>query len=119
MGGQDCSHPRAHRRWVPCHAEMARALSRESLRHDGIRVAAMRDEDDADCNNMAEIASIRDGVDELPRGSRLVVMLDATSPVHARADQVSEVARQAPGWVLRFYVVGHAGPDSRAAGGDA
>ena len=59
------------------------ACSRGSLRNDGLVKAGMIVEDDCDDNYLAELAAILDQAAAVPRGSRIVIMLDATSPVHA------------------------------------
>ena len=59
------------------------SCSRGSLRHDGVVKQGMIVEDDCDDNYLAELAAILDQAEEVPEGSRIVIMLDATSPVHA------------------------------------
>ena len=72
--------------------------SRAALRHDGVAVAGMIVEPDANCNYMAEIAAILDGLAGLPPGSRAVLMLDATSPVHALIKFRKSHARRRAGY---------------------
>ena len=62
---------------------MARARSRGSLRNDGVVIQGMIVEDDCDDNYLAELAAILDQVEKVPAESQIVIMLDATLPVHA------------------------------------
>ena len=53
------------------------------MRNDGLVWKGMIVEDDCDDNYLAELAAILDQAEAAPKGSRVVIMLDATSPVHA------------------------------------
>ena len=46
-------------------------------------------EDDCDDNYLAKLAAILDQADAAPKGSRVVIMLDATSPVHGNKRSVA------------------------------
>ena len=61
----------------------ARVMARAVGGHDGVVKQGMIVEDDCDDNYLAELVAILDQVEEVPEGSRIVIMLDATSPVHA------------------------------------
>ena len=53
------------------------------MRNDGLVWKGMIvEQDDCDDNYLAELAAILDQADAVPKGSRVVIMLDATSPVH-------------------------------------
>ena len=64
-------------------------------------------EDDCDDNYLAELAAILDQAEAAPKGSRVVIMLDATSPVHAFIKFWASHARRRagyygsrrPGWI--------------------
>ena len=68
--------------------------SRGSLRHDGLIIAGILIEVDCDDNYLAELAAILDQLAAVPKGSRVVVMLDATSPVHALVKMRASHARR-------------------------
>ena len=70
--------------------------SRGLLRNDGVITQGMIVEDDCDDNYLAELAAILDQAEAAPKGSRVVIMLDATSPMHAFIKfWVSHARRQA------------------------
>ena len=55
-------------------------------------------EDDCDDNYLAELAAILDQAEEAPERSRIVIMLDATSPVHALIKFRAAHARRRAGY---------------------
>ena len=57
-------------------------------------------EDDCDNNYLAELAAILDQVHAAPACSQVVIMLDATSPVHALIKFRQSHARRRAGYVL-------------------
>ena len=74
------------------------ACSRGSLRHAGLVLSGLIVEDDCDDNYLAELAAIQDQVHAAPACSRVVIMLDAASPVHALITSRQSHARRRAGY---------------------
>ena len=74
------------------------SCSRGSLRNDGVVIQGMIVEDDCDDNYLAELAAILDQVEKVPEENRIVIMLDATSPVHSFIKFRSAHARRRAGY---------------------
>ena len=85
IGATACFTGDGTRKMVPSgdKDDMAPAVGRATIRHDGKVFGGAMCELDAECNYTAELAALLDGLESLPAGGRVVIMLDATSPVCA------------------------------------